>query len=327
MISSDSLISVCVIVRNERQRIDSLLHQLTQLLSELYRYYEVLVIDNASNDGTDRSISSKLPQIPNVRLIRLSRIYSLETAVTAALDGAIGDYFILIDLETDLNLIPLLVEKAMAGNDIVVVRRNLARFYSPVDRWAGRILYRLASRLLGYEIVLEDGFARLFSRRVVNALTQVRNPRRYLKHLGAVVGYRQAYIVSNTGSRSANIKRVEKLNSVTNLVVNNSIAPLRFAALLGLLASFLNLFYVIYIVVVTIIREGHLAEGWLTSSLTSTTMFLMLFLILAILAEYIGRLLEDTKDGPLYFIEYEEHSTVSSYSSTIEQEKLNIIQS
>lgn len=326
MISSDSLISVAVVERNEQARIERFVENLNRMLAEQYQFYEIILIDNASNDGTDRVITSKLRQISNVRLIRLSRIYSIDTAVTAALDAAIGDYVILVDMESDLSLIPQLMNQAMEGSDIVVVRRNLTQMYNPADRWLGRMLYGFASRLLGYEVVLEDGFMRLFSRRVVNALTQVRNRRRYLKHLGKIVGFRQGYIVSNTGSPITNVKRIEKLGSLISLVVSNSIAPLRFAALLGLVASILSLFYVFYIVIVTIIREGQLAEGWLTSTIMMTTMFLMLFIILTILAEYIGRLLEESKDEPLYFIEYEEHSTVSSYSRTIEQEKLNIVQ-
>ena len=327
MVGSDNLISVCLIIRNEHRRIESSLDQLTQVMSGLYQYYEILLLDNASNDGTDRVIVAKLKQIPNIRLLRLSRIYDLDTTVTAALDTAIGDYVILIDLETDLNLIPQLVEKAEEGYDIVVVRRNLSHLYPLFDRWAGRILYRFASRMLGYEVVVENAFTRLFSRRVVNALTQICSRRRHLKHFGSVVGYRQAYIVSDDGTPINGIRRFEKVRSVVNLVINNSIVPLRFASLLGLLASLLNLLYVAYIVIVTIVREGHLAEGWLTTSITTTTMFLMLFIILAILAEYIGRLLEEVKNEPLYFIEYEDHSTVSSYTRTIEQEKLNIVQS
>ncbi|MBE2268114.1 MAG: glycosyltransferase [Anaerolinea sp.] len=327
MTNPDSLISVCMIIRNESQRIDSLIDALTGVISSLYQYYEFLILDNASNDGTDQLVAAKLKQIPNVRLLRLSRIYSLDTAVTAALDSAIGDYVILIEPDADVKLIPQLVEKAQEGNDIVVVRRNLTRLYSPLDRWAGRALYRFASRMLGYEVVLEDGFTRLFSRRAVNALTQIRSRRRHLKHFGSMVGYRHAYILSDSGTTISGVKRAEKIGVVINLVINNSIAPLRLAALLGLGASFLNLLYVGYIILVTIVREGQLAEGWLTTSITNTTMFFLLFIILAILAEYIGRLLEEAKDEPLYFVEYEDHSTVSSYSRTIEQEKLNIVQS
>jgi polyisoprenyl-phosphate glycosyltransferase len=327
MTNPDSLISVCMIIRNESQRIASLLDVLTGVISGLYQYYELIILDNASNDGTDRLIGAKLKQIPNVRLIRLSRIYSLDTAVTAALDSAIGDYVILIEVDDDFKLIHQLVEKAQEGHDIVMVRRNLTRLYSPLDRWAGRTLYGFASHILGYEVVLEDAFTRLFSRRAVNALTQIRNRRRHLKHFGSMVGYRHAYILSDSGNTISGVKRAEKIGAVINLVINNSIAPLRFAALIGLGASFFNLLYVGYIILVTIVREGQLAEGWLTTSLTTTTMFFLLFIILAILAEYIGRLLEEAKDEPLYFIEYEDHSTVSIYSRTIEQEKLNIVQS
>lgn len=327
MANPDSLISVCVIIRNESRRIDALLEALSKLMSDLYQYYELVILDNASNDGTDHLVAAKLKLTSNVRLVRLSRIYSLDTAVTAALDSAIGDYVILIEPDADFNLIPQLVEKAQEGNDIVVVRRDLTRLYSPIDRWAGRAMYRFASRMLGYEVVLEDGFTRLFSRRAVNALTQIRSRRRHLKHFGSIVGYRHAYILNDNGTPLPAMKRTAKIGAVINLVINNSIVPLRLAVGLGLVASFLNLLYVGYIILVTIVREGQLAEGWLTTSIANTTMFFLLFIILTILAEYIGRLLEEAKDEPLYFIEYEDHSTVSSYSRTIEQEKLNIVQS
>jgi dolichol-phosphate mannosyltransferase len=326
MSNSETLISVCIIIRNERERIKPFLENLSRVVAANYQYYELLVLDNASIDGTDQRVIGLLRTLPNIRLMRLSRIYDLDTAATAALDSAIGDYVILTDLDTDLTIIQRLVEKAQEGNDIVVVRRRLDRLYSPVDRWLGRLLYRIASRLLGYDIVMEDGFMRLFSRRVVNALTQIRSRRRFIRHYGAIVGYRHAYVMAEGGDPIRHVNRVEKINFLVSLVVNNSIRPLRLASLLGLFASILSLLYLLYILFVTVIREGRLAEGWLTTSVTTTTMFLLLFVILSVLAEYIGRLLEETKDEPLYFIEYEDHSTISSYTRTIEQEKLNIIQ-
>jgi hypothetical protein len=50
-------------------------------------------------------------------------------------------------------------------------------------------------------------------------------------------------------------------------------------------------------------------------------MFLMLFLILSVLSEYIARILDETKEQPLYFVEYETTSTVSSF----DKERLNIV--
>jgi hypothetical protein len=86
---------------------------------------------------------------------------------------------------------------------------------------------------------------------------------------------------------------------------------LRFASLLGLVASAANVVYLFYILVVSLIKQ-RIAEGWITTSLTHTTMFLMLFLILSILSEYIARILDETKEQPLYFVEFETNSTVAS---------------
>jgi dolichol-phosphate mannosyltransferase len=104
------------------------------------------------------------------------------------------------------------------------------------------------------------------------------------------------------------------------MVIAHSLLPLRIATLLGVAASFLNLLYLGYILAVVIVKQ-RIAEGWLTTSLSHTVMFLVLFLILAVLAEYIGRTLEEAKDQPLYFIERESSSAVSCYDKS----RLNIV--
>ena len=109
--------------------------------------------------------------------------------------------------------------------------------------------------------------------------------------------------------------------AISDILVSNSAVPLRFASLLGVLASLGNLSYLVYILVVSLLKS-HLAEGWLTTSLTNTTMFLAMFLILTIVSEYIARILDETKDQPLYFVESETNSVVSSTN----EERLNVVQ-
>jgi hypothetical protein len=75
-----------------------------------------------------------------------------------------------------------------------------------------------------------------------------------------------------------------------------------------------------YIFAVTLVKS-RIAEGWLTISLTNTTMFLLLFTILTILAGYIARILDESKEQPLYFVEAETNSTVSNSS-----QRPNVIQ-
>src|SRR5829696_7558393 len=125
MDSSDTVVSVCLIIRNERSRIVDVLERYTTVLAQSFIYYELVMIDNASNDGTDLLIVSELRHFPNVRLLRLSRIHDRMTVARAAMDNAIGDYVILNDLDVELSIIPRLVNKAQEGYDVVIVRRNL----------------------------------------------------------------------------------------------------------------------------------------------------------------------------------------------------------
>jgi hypothetical protein len=86
------------------------------------------------------------------------------------------------------------------------------------------------------------------------------------------------------------------------------------------MASGLNLLYLFYILTVTLVKS-RIAEGWLTSSLMHTTMFLLLFIIMTILSEYVARILDESKEQPLYFVESESNSTVS----TVSLERLNVV--
>jgi hypothetical protein len=93
------------------------------------------------------------------------------------------------------------------------------------------------------------------------------------------------------------------------MVVTSSAHPLRLLAGLGLLASGLNLLYMIYVVAIFFLKD-QVAEGWTTLSLQASGMFFLVFLILTALCEYVGRILEESRDRPLYYVVEEKNSNV-----------------
>lgn len=327
MTLATSLISIGLIVDHHHSELVPWLQRVEAYLHQQLSAYELLVLDNATRDGSDAVLIAQLPQLANLRLLRLSRRSSVDTAVTALVDTAIGDYVVLVEVGQDPALIGRLLAAALAGHDIVVTRRNLAAHYGWFDRTIGAALYQLAGRLLAIPLDPNDSFSRVFSRRAVNALTKVRSRRRHLRVLGPSIGFRQSTITLDEPAETTRFSRIGKLIALLDLTISTSVAPLRLASLLGVLASLLSALYLGYIVLMTIVRGNALAEGWLTTSLTTTTLFLLLFIILSILAEYIGRLLEEVKDEPLYFIEYEEQSPVNVFTRLLDNEELNVVQS
>jgi polyisoprenyl-phosphate glycosyltransferase len=321
----DTLVSVASVLPDDPQEAERFVHATLQVLAAHFNYHELLLIDNGSPLGVYFSVQNLQSVLPNVRLVRLSRRYSREVALAAALDHCIGDYVVIMDPAIHPPaLIPRLVARGMEGCDSVAAIPT-GEAEGMLDRIIGRRLYRLASKILGFELRSDESYYRIFSRRLVNSIVRIRSKNRYLSCLNASIGLHQdtiSYQGTPTRRKQSPIRQVfRQLFAISDILVSNSAVPLRFASLLGVLASVGNLSYLVYILVVSLLKS-HLAEGWLTTSLTNTTMFLAMFLILTIVSEYIARILDETKDQPLYFVESETNSVVSSTN----EERLNVVQ-
>jgi hypothetical protein len=93
------------------------------------------------------------------------------------------------------------------------------------------------------------------------------------------------------------------------IVVSNSTHPLRVVTWLGLVASGLNMIYMLYVVAIYLFKHS-VAEGWATLSLQISGMFFCLFLFMSVLCEYIGRIVSEVRTRPLYHMLEERNSSV-----------------
>jgi len=267
----------------------------------------------------------------NLRSIRLSRIHARDTAITAALDNCIGDFAVILDpRHDDYRLISQLVERALDNNDVVIVRYDLQETYGFIDRWSAKLVYRVATFLIRQPIHVGDSLYRIYSRRAINALSQVRRKHRYLKSSSSLIGYSEVHITVDADSSKSkkDVDRSASLNYVIDLVISNSFRPLRISSLVGLLASFISLAYFIYIIVIATFKE-NIVEGWLTTNVIMTLMFLMQFFVITILSEYVARILDETRDEPLYFIEEESTSKTTTFQQITDNidSSFNIVES
>jgi glycosyltransferase involved in cell wall biosynthesis len=327
--NSDIFISILAVVNNDADVVEAFVTETTKVLAECFQYYELLIVDNGSQDGSSQKIQDLQNQFPNIRLLRLSRAYNKEIALAASLDNSIGDYVIIMDLLCDPpQLIPRMIQQAVSGYDVVIAELVDRGRDSWVDTTLRKVFYSMASRILGYTLQPQASYFRVLSRRVVNSLIQIKNKSRYFKYFTALVGFRQTHIpyqrVYRCSRESGKSSFFQSVGNALDIILSNSARPLRWAAWLGLLASSINLAYFGYIFLITVVKK-KIAEGWLTTNVMSTLMFFFLFLILAILSEYVSRILEETKDRPLYFIDYEVDSPVMSYKNEAAQDGLNVV--
>jgi hypothetical protein len=129
--------------------------------------------------------------------------------------------------------------------------------------------------------------------------------------LSSTVGYRRSvfpYTLLARSGRGGRKSFMDELNMGIELLTSHTRRPLRWLSWLGWLASLLNAAAIGYTLLVYLFKKD-VAPGWTTLSLQHSLMFFLLFTILAVLSEYVGRILDQTRGRPLYFVGEEKNSS------------------
>ncbi len=114
-------ISVVIPIYNEAPNVEELVDRIRSVLLDYGKTFEIILVDDGSNDGT-RDILRKLAQkTPELKVILFRRNFGQSAAMTAGFDYAKGKIIVSMDgdLQNDPKDIPKLVEKLEEGYDLV----------------------------------------------------------------------------------------------------------------------------------------------------------------------------------------------------------------
>ena len=318
---SDVFVTASLIVQNDEKVIVQFIRNIYRNLNKNYDYFEILVVDNSSNDHTLELVRQLQRQIPEIRIISLSYRHNLQTAYLAALENSLGDYVVIFDLESELShLIKEFIDKSISGFDVVIANPTLDNRYSLIEKTVLKFIDTAFIKIMGVNFYPNAYFSGVFSRSAVNSLVKVRNKKLHLRYSKAFMGLTKHYFdYKHMGKK---ISFISSLRLAIDVLISNSQLPLRLTTLLGMSASFLSLMFVIYVFIVTLVKK-QIIEGWITTSLVTGGLFFLLFAILTVLSEYVGRILTELKEEPVYYIAKEFNS--SNVVSRKKQKKINVV--
>ena len=309
----NTVVSIVVPLQQDAHLLEDVVIELDRVIGAAYRFFEIVLVDDGSTDGTTAAVQPLLKKIQRIRYMRLSRGFGRDIAMSAGIESAIGDFVVTLDLRTDpIQVIPQMIELCRKSGGIVhgMAENSLTRSFA--REWFGSQFRNYCRKHLGVDIQRGVSDLRVMSRQAVNALLQVREQNRYLRVLTLTLGYQHEFfpysLQSKTGGPRVTTWRTEIATAI-DLLAANTRHPLRVVTTAGLLGALLNLIYAGYVVVVFLIRPT-VAEGWTTLSLELSGMFFFICLILAVLSEYVGIILGEVRSRPLYFIAQETNSSV-----------------
>ena len=302
-------LSVVLPVLNEAASLEPLLPRLADVLAQCGVEWELVIVDDGGNDHLDEVVArfEQRRAYSNVQLLHLSRNFGKEAALTAGLAAARGDAVLCMDGDGQhpAQLIPLLIEQWRNGYDMVVAAQRGRAHESRALAWAKRAFYRFLQRGERFLIPPNAGDFRLMDRRVVQALLQLPERTRFMKGLYAWLGFKTSIVPFEAEARMAGESkfRLRQLLELAALGITSfSLKPLRMVSAIGALISIGALGYGVYIMAETLVI-GNPVSGWAT--LASGIMLLsgIQLLCLGVIAEYLGRVFEESKQRPLYVLD------------------------
>ena len=302
------IVTILIPAYNEEEVLSSLFDRLDGLATSIKNYnLEFLFVNDGSRDNTLEIIKSQAKKDSRVSYINLSRNFGKEIAMIAGIDHVRGDAMVIIDadLQDPPELIPEMIKHWEEGYDDVYARRSSREGETWLKKKTSEMYYKILQSSTNIPIQIDTGDFRLLDRRCIDALKQFRESQRNTKAMFSWIGYKKKEILYNRDPRLAGTTKWN-YRKLSNLAIDGitsfTTAPLRIATITGLLISAISFLYIIYLLVRPLF-------GVSTGAGYSSTLAVILFmggvqmLFLGVIGEYIGRIFNETKNRPLYFIE------------------------
>lgn len=300
------LLSIVVPVYNEVDNIRKFYTTVKEVLGTMDYDHEIIFVDDGSSDDSAGMLRHIGQEDPKVKVLLLARNFGHQLALTCGLDYAKGDGVITMDgdMQHPPELIPELVKHWEAGADVVRTIRDSTEDASWAKSFTSKYYYKVLNRLANVPIVEGGSDFRLMNRKSLETLKHFREHGRFLRGIVGDLGFVQHefHFVAPprfAGTSKFSVKKMMRfaLDGITAF----SRVPLRLALYIGLLCGLLSLVMIGHILFVHFFSD-NVISGW--SSLGVAIFFLggVQLVGLGIIGEYVGRIFEEVKQRPLYWV-------------------------
>lgn len=302
------ILSIIVPCYNEEQALPFFYQEIDKVSKELKELnFELIFVNDGSKDKTLEVLKEYHKKDKRVRYISFSRNFGKEAAMYAGLEHSKGDYVTIMD--ADLQDPPSLLKEmyhlvSEEGYDCVGTRRVTRKGEPPIRSFCARLFYKLINRLSKVEMVDGARDYRFMSRKMVNAILELKEYNRYSKGLFSFVGFKTKWL------EYENINRVagETKWSFWKLfiyaldgIIAFSTVPLVLSAVFGLVFCLISFIMIIAIIVKTLVY-GDPVSGW-------PSLVCIIFLCsgvqlfgMGIIGQYLSKTYLETKRRPIYII-------------------------
>jgi len=269
--------------------------------------YEFVFVDDGSKDSTAKLLQNLSRQDDHVRYIILSRNFGKEAALFAGLQKATGAYTVVMDadLQDPPALVPQMLEAVRSGEfDCAGTRRVTRQGEPPIRSFFARRFYRYMAKLSEIEVVDGARDFRLMNRIYKDSVLSLQERNRFSKGIFPWVGFKTKWFEYENINRVAGETKwsfwklfLYSLDGITAF----SSRPLAFASIMGTVAFFVSLIFIIFVIIRRIIF-GDPVAGWASTICIILLVSGIQLFTIGILGQYLAKTYTEVKQRPHFII-------------------------
>lgn len=302
--------SIVIPIYNEAQGLDALYARMASVMSLIEKKWndsvEVILVNDGSRDGSTEKLNVIQLKDPRVKVLHLSRNFGHQVAITAGMEWASGATVSVMDadLQDPPEVLLEFIEKWKQGFEVVYGVRARREGETVFKLWTAKIFYRIIRRLTNFDIPVDTGDFRLMDRKAVDAFLKLPERNRFVRGLVSWVGYKQVGVQYQRDARKfgeTHYPFKKMLKFALDGITSFSSVPLQLATYVGMLTAFFAFIGILWALYAHFFAEKTI-QGW--TSLMIVVLFIggVQLLALGIIGEYIGRVFDEVRRRPLYFV-------------------------
>jgi glycosyltransferase involved in cell wall biosynthesis len=307
------LISLVVPVYNEEDNIALLYDAVIAVIDPLAAEYdfEFVFTDNHSTDTTPMLLRDLARYDKRVRAYRFSRNFGYQRSILTAYLLSRGAAAIQLDcdLQDPPEMIPAFLAAWRQGSDVVYGIRK-SRLESKRWTFARKVFYWLVDFLSEDPIPRDAGDFRLISRRVIEELRRIGDPKPYLRGTIATLGFTQTGIDYERRARAIGVTKFSFYDNIMlalDGIINQSVVPLRMAIYVGMGVAAITVLASVGYIIAYFTVGFRAPAGFTTITVLILGSLGINALLLGVIGEYLGRMYLQMKNKSLSIIERELH--------------------
>lgn len=300
-------LSVVLPVFNEEECIGESHRRITAVMRSIVARYEILFVDDGSEDRTRELIRALAADDPSVRGVFLSRNFGQHIAITAGMAESRGRGVVILDgdLQDPPEAIPEFYEAFQAGSEVVISVRSGRH-----DPWSKKafswLFWSMINQISEVPVPRNQSMLRLLSRRACDAILAMGERSRFIGGQVAWIGLERTEILVSNEPRHAGTSKYsfwKSMKLLFNAVTSFSTYPLRLISGLGWLIAGTSLLVGAVLTFLKATKIVDFASGWASMFVLVSFFGGLNIAMLGVIGLYLGRVYQQTMDRPLYLIE------------------------